>query len=89
VASDLIRRGEHQDDVDTALEARPSGLARRQGRGLVPQEMEPPQRQEIGKRRGSRGATPEVRQMTPEFGLAITGMGIVIVGLIVALFSRT
>jgi len=26
--------------------------------------------------------------MTPEFGLAITGMGIVIVGLIVALFSK-
>ena len=26
--------------------------------------------------------------MTPELGLAITGMGIVIVGLLVALFSR-
>jgi hypothetical protein len=26
--------------------------------------------------------------MTPEFGLAITGMGIVVIGILVALFSR-
>jgi len=26
--------------------------------------------------------------MTPEFGLAITGMGIVVIGILVALFSK-
>ena len=26
--------------------------------------------------------------MTPEFGLAITGIGVVVIGLLVALFSR-